>query len=172
MKPLSRLATSPLYVRCTDVDALYAELARLPSGTHLVVTLGHGLCSLEERFELAEAFARLSESHPLVMKTARGSIAQNMAELAELLRQFPGIRVDLDFGECYLGSEMVLGEWNSFARIVKELSGNIVSLEPPTGGAERLAPESGMVPFVLRLMMRFRFYRVYCILKTAKSNLA
>lgn len=167
MKPISKLRSIPAYVRCKDIAALRAELDTLNHGSHLVVSLGSGLCSAEERYALAEAFAEFSDRYPLVLKTARGSIAQNVAELAELVQVFPGIKIDLDFGECYFGSEMVLGSWRNFFHIVKTLSGNITCVTPPTGSAERLSPEEGILPFFFRLLMRLRYHRVYFLVKAA-----
>ncbi len=143
-------------LRCASAVELEESLTR-EATTPLLVELGTGLETQADAVELVRAFLTAADGRDVALVTRRGSVSQSIPQLLCLIREFPDLRLCLDFGEIYFGSEALLGQWSDWKRAFRELSPNIAYLVSPSGGAERTRRTGGLVESFLSLVVASRF---------------
>lgn len=107
------------------------------------LALGTGLESRDARHDLVAALANVQKTvpNPVVLATARGSIAQSPFLVAELVQHHLDLRVMILWDEWLLGSELILGAWQPYADAVRITQRNIHGYVAPRGNVERLQPQ-------------------------------
>lgn len=147
---------SPLIIRCrTAREAAVLDVDS--SVTACAVELGTGLETPDEAGLLVRAFLERTEGCSVQVVTRRGTLAHSVPQLRALVREFPQLRLCLDFGELYFGSEGLLGSWREWKSSLRELAPHVDGLVAPSGGAERTLRAGGIVEFVLGLLVSYRF---------------
>lgn len=76
------------------------------------VQLGTGLESDREMFRLAEAMLDISAAldHPIYLETHRATMTQDIRRTLDLIKVFPELRFNGDFGHWYIGHELTYGD--------------------------------------------------------------
>ncbi|MFT6398028.1 MAG: hypothetical protein ACJAYU_002783 [Bradymonadia bacterium] len=120
------------------------------------VELGTGLETAAQAVGLVRAMLRAAAGREVGLITRRGSVGYSIPQLVVLVHEFPELRLCLDFGDLYFGSEALLGSWCDWKRCLTELAPNTVALVPPRGGAERMFRAGGLIEFAMGLLVIYR----------------
>ena len=77
------------------------------------VHVGWGMEDENELLGLAEEILRATEEFkfPIYIETHRATITQDQWRTVQMLKRFPGLRINGDFSHWYTGLEMVYGNW-------------------------------------------------------------